>query len=46
MVSVFKARENKFAGRHNTHSLDTIFQMTSIMYNVVGKRLKYNDLIA
>jgi len=37
---------SEFAGRHNTRSLDTMFQMSSIMYSMVGKRLKYNDLIA
>ncbi len=37
---------NEFAGRHNTRSLDTMFQMADIMYNMIGKRLKYKDLIA
>ena len=37
---------NEFAGRHNTRSLDTMFQMMNISFNMVGKRLKYKDLIA
>jgi len=37
---------NEFAGRHNTRTLDTMFQMMNISFNMVGKRLKYKDLIA
>lgn len=37
---------NEFAGRHNTRSFDTLLQMAGIMGNMVGKRLKYSDLIA
>ena len=37
---------NEFAGRHNARSLDTMFQMADIVCNMVGKNLKYNDLIA
>ena len=35
----------EFAGRHNTRSLDTIRQMESIVLSMVGKRLKFKDLI-
>jgi len=36
----------EFAGRHNTRSLDTMFQMMSIVGGMEGKRLRYADLIA
>ena len=35
----------EFAGRHNNRSLDTIRQMESIVRGMVGKRLKYRNLI-
>ena len=37
---------NEFAGRHNVRSLDTIDQMTALARRMIGKRLKYQDLIA
>ena len=37
---------NEFAGRHNIRDLDTIAQMAFIVLSMVGKRLKYKDLIA
>ena len=36
---------NEFAGRHNIRSLDTIDQMRFLALGMVGKRLKYKDLI-
>ena len=36
----------EFAGRHNARPLDTIDQMRSIAPGMVGKQLKYNDLVA
>ena len=36
----------EFAGRHNDRERDTIAQMTGIAQGMVGKRLKYRDLIA
>ena len=36
----------EFAGRHNDRERDTIDQMASIAQGMVGKRLKYKDLIA
>ena len=36
----------EFAGRHNIRDLDTIKQMTIIARGMVGKRLKYRDLVA
>ena len=36
----------EFAGRHNTRSLNTIDQMRSIVQGMVGKQLKYDDLVA
>ena len=36
---------NEFAGRHNTRPLDTIDQMTAIAQGLVGKHLRYQDLI-
>ncbi|MYH36243.1 MAG: IS1595 family transposase [Rhodospirillaceae bacterium] len=36
----------EFAGRHNARDADTIDQMTGIVAGMVGKRLRYRDLIA
>ena len=36
---------NEFAGRHNLRSLDTIDQMRLIARQLVGKGLKYKDLV-
>ena len=36
----------EFAGRHNTRPLDTIDQMGSIVQGMVGKRLKYKELVS
>ena len=36
----------EFAGRHNNRSLDTERQMQRIAGGMVGKRLKYRELIA
>ena len=35
----------EFAGRHNVRSLDTIQQMAALAAGMVGKRLRYKDLI-
>ena len=35
----------EFAGRHNIRSLDTIEQMAALAVGMVGKRLRYQDLI-
>ena len=35
----------EFAGRHNIRDLDTVEQMTTLAYALVGKRLRYRDLI-
>ena len=37
---------NEFAGRHNVRSLDTIEQMKVVTEGIVGKRLRYQDLVA
>ena len=37
---------NEFAGRHNIRDLDTLVQMTVIAQGMVGKRLKYKELVA
>ena len=37
---------NEFAGRHNDRCEDTIVQMKAITRGFVGKRLRYDDLIA
>ena len=37
---------NEFAGRHNIRELDTIAQMAFIARGMLGKRLRYQDLIA
>ena len=37
---------NEFSGRHNTQPLDTINQMAAIAQGLVGKNLKYRELIA
>ena len=37
---------NEFAGRHNIRNRDTIDQMGSVVSGLVGRRLKYADLIA
>ena len=37
---------HEFAGRHNDRSFDTIEQMQRIVRGMVGKRLRYNDLVA
>ena len=36
---------NEFAGRHNVRALDTIDQMRLLALGMVGKRLRYKDLI-
>lgn len=36
----------EFAGRHNTRRLDTIDQMGRLARGMVGKRLRYRDLVA
>ena len=36
---------SEFAGRHNIRALDTLQQMTFIVLAMVGKRLKYKDLV-
>ena len=35
----------EFEGRHNVRSLDTIDQMCALALGMVGKRLRYKDLI-
>ena len=35
----------EFSGRHNVRSLDTIDQMIALALGMVGKRLRYKDLI-
>ncbi len=37
---------NEFSGRHNIRDLDTADQMADVVINMVGKRLRYKDLIA
>ena len=36
---------NEFAGRHNTRDLDTIHQMAWTAMGLVGRRLRYQDLV-
>ena len=36
----------EFAGRHNARPLDTVDQMRSIVQGMVGKRLKYKELVS
>lgn len=36
---------NEFAGRHNQREDDTVGQMAAVFRGMVGKRLKYGDLI-
>ena len=36
---------NEFAGRHNTRPLDTLVQMEHIAQGLVGKNLKYRELV-
>ncbi len=36
---------NEFAGRHNIRDLDTLQQMAVIVLAMVGKRLKYRNLV-
>ena len=36
---------NEFAGRHNARPLDTRQQMSAVVRNAAGKRLRYQDLI-
>ncbi len=37
---------SEFEGRHNDRPLDTLAQMTAIVQGMMGKRLRYVDLIA
>lgn len=37
---------HEFAGRHNQRSQDTIVQMTMMVQQMVGKRLRWKDLAA
>ncbi len=36
----------EFSGRHNIRELDTIDQTESIVKNIEGKRLKFEDLVS
>ena len=36
---------NEFSGRHNLRPLDTITQMETLTKAMIGKRLKYRELI-
>lgn len=36
----------EFSGRHNLRPLDTVEQMSLLVFGMVGKRLTYSDLIA
>ena len=36
----------EFAGRHNVRDLDTVHQMAAVARGMVGKRLRYRDLVA
>ena len=36
----------EFAGRHNDREKDTLDQMTAMVLGMVGKMLKYRDLVA
>ena len=36
---------NEFAGRHNDREADTINQMTHMAQGMIGKRLRYRDLV-
>ena len=36
----------EFAGKHNTRTLDTIKQMESIVRGMIGKNLKYKNLVS
>ncbi len=36
----------EFAGRHNIRDLDTVAQMAALTRGMVGKRLRYRDLVA
>ena len=37
---------NEFAGRHNIRDLNTIEQMAALTHGMIGKRLRYRDLVA
>ena len=37
---------NEFSGRHNNCPKDTIDQMVGVLGGMIGKRLRYVDLIA
>ena len=37
---------NEFSGRHNVRETDTIDQMGGVIAGMVGRRLRYEDLIA
>lgn len=37
---------DEFAGRYNARDLDTIDQVRRIIAGMVGKRLRYEDLVA
>lgn len=36
---------NEFAGRHNVRKLDTIEQLASVAKSMIGKQLRYKDLV-
>ena len=36
----------EFSGRHNDRSADTTDQMVHMVQGMVGKRLRYRDLVA
>ena len=36
----------EFSGRHNIRSEDTLDQMVAITRGLIGKRLRYRDLVA
>ena len=42
----FATGKKEFAGRYNVRPLDTIVQMEKVFTGMVGKRLRYTDLVS
>ena len=44
--NAFDRYVQEFAGKHNIRDMDTAAQMTAVAARLVGKKLRYRDLIA
>lgn len=46
VANAFDRYVQEFAGKHNIRNMDAAVQMTAVADRLVGKKLRYRDLIA